>query len=517
MKQISIFIVLLATFGLAACGGGGSSSVDMNGNGDGDGTAMMCPEGQTGTPPNCMEPGPTAEELAAATKAAGTKRMAIAAESSETGTSDAGLGGSAADGADDTLGTTDDPYMMEISRNRDGTTVKITDSGLAGEDDPKFMQAMDLGSGTTMHSRMMEADDDGNVEEEIVIVTTNIEAPKATAFAMVEGQGLTVDPEPTVDADNDGTPGNDFTAITVAEAGLEFVMSSAFPTSRSATLNFAGDDSGTANADEAEEVSGTYNGATGTYRCNTDPCTVVIGDTDATAAGIQLGISAMTNWVFIPDAGATSDVADADYLHYGVWLKKTTDEDGVVTYNEVETFAGSSVERTTDADIATGGDITGTATYEGGATGVYVHSVLNPDGTEASATSGHFTADAVLTAYFNQTVNDDTTPADEGGQIAPNLLNSISVGTIDNFMLSGHDEGPGWSVTLEQGAIDGTTPAPHVSGTAKGGGADGNYQATFHGGGGDGNAQPTAVVGEFNAFFSNGSVAGGFGADKKAE
>ena len=34
---------------------------------------------------------------------------------------------------------------------------------------------------------------------------------------------------------------------------------------------------------------------------------------------------------------------DADYMHYGFWLKKTTDSDGVTTYDEVETFAGSSV------------------------------------------------------------------------------------------------------------------------------------------------------------------------------
>ena len=40
--------------------------------------------------------------------------------------------------------------------------------------------------------------------------------------------------------------------------------------------------------------------------------------------------------------GATSDVADADYLHYGFWLKKTTTQDGATTYNEVETFAGAS-------------------------------------------------------------------------------------------------------------------------------------------------------------------------------
>ena len=48
-------------------------------------------------------------------------------------------------------------------------------------------------------------------------------------------------------------------------------------------------------------------------------------------------------WIFTPDEGATSDVPDADYLHYGFWLQRTTDEDGVLTYDEVETFAGSSV------------------------------------------------------------------------------------------------------------------------------------------------------------------------------
>ena len=33
-----------------------------------------------------------------------------------------------------------------------------------------------------------------------------------------------------------------------------------------------------------------------------------------------------------------SYVADAEYLRYGFWLKKTT-KDGATTYNEVETFA----------------------------------------------------------------------------------------------------------------------------------------------------------------------------------
>lgn len=154
--------------------------------------------------------------------------------------------------------------------------------------------------------------------------------------------------------------------------------------------------------------------------------------------------------------------------------------------------------------------VRGTATYSGNALGVYVHSVRNSDGTEASATSGHFTADVALTAYFTQTTADDEGGAD---QIAPALLNTIS-GTIDNFMLSG-SEGPGWSVSLEKSAAstDGT-----ASGMTKGGGDMGTYSATFHGPtGDDGTTQPHSVVGEFNANFSNGSVAGGFGARKNAE
>ena len=42
----------------------------------------------------------------------------------------------------------------------------------------------------------------------------------------------------------------------------------------------------------------------------------------------------------------------------------------------------------------------GSATYKGGSVGVYVKNVYNPDRTIASATSGHFTAAATLTAYF---------------------------------------------------------------------------------------------------------------------
>ena len=465
--------------------------------------------------------------VAANTKAAGTKRAAIAAEATQGPgqtplNDDAGLGGSADDGS--AVAT----YTLAISRDRDGTEIKITDSALAGDDDPKFALAEDLGHGGQMHTRTMKADDDGNVMTEVAIVYTDIEAPKATEFAKVAGQALNADLDTTMDADNDGTADDDLTALWVGadgntapvEATLGLVKSAAFTAASgdSVTHTFARfqlDSDATTDGNQTIQAftsSGTYNGADGTYRCGTvqatADCTVTVDD--------EGKITAMSvGWVFIPNEGATSDVADADYLHYGAWLKRTADADGAITYNEVETFAGSSVAATGDVS-----SVTGSATYEGGAAGVYVHSVSNPDGTEASATSGRFTADASLTAYFAQTVDDTTTPVDEAGQIAPALLNSIS-GTIDNFNLSGHDTGPGWSVSLEKGAI--TTSDGTFSGTAKGGGADGSYSGTFHGPVGDHDSDaetpdiphPTSAVGEFNANFSNGSVAGAFGARKQ--
>ena len=55
---------------------------------------------------------------------------------------------------------------------------------------------------------------DGNVEEEVVVIGTDIKAPRVVAFAKVTGQELNArDLDAAVDADGDGTPTNDFTAL----------------------------------------------------------------------------------------------------------------------------------------------------------------------------------------------------------------------------------------------------------------------------------------------------------------
>ena len=451
-----------------------------------------------------------AAAVAAATKAAGTKVKAINAEARQD--TDAGIGGDVATGETTT-------YSMDISRDRDGTTIKIADTDVAGEDDPKFTQYMDLGGGRTMHVRTMDADDEGNVEEEVVVVSTDIEAPKATAFAKVAGQTLNVNTNTMNDS-----PAETFEALTVLGANIGEVKSDAFAAGTAAVLTFVRyqlDSDGSVDGNqtiEAFEAAGTYNGAMGTYKCNDDAadCTATVNAKGA--------ITAMSDgWIFTPDAGATSDVVDAEYLSYGFWLKRTTDADGAVTYDEVETFAAVEGIEETDTGFD---EVAGTATYSGGAVGVYVKNVLDNQANITTATSGHFKADVELNASFG------------GGDVSANNQFTID-GTITDFVLSGGEEND-WAVGLGltdlSGRADndpgksgpGTNHAGAFSGVATGDStaAAGKWNGVFYGSSADFdhdddnttpdiNPQPVAVTGEFNANFTDGTTAGAFGTTKE--
>lgn len=446
---------------LAGCGGGGGGS--------GPGTATQL-------------------EREVRTAAALTKQTAIAAEDVQV--IDAGLGGSAGDGS--AVAT----YSLVISRGSGDMTVEIADSAMAGDEDPAFAPSADLGQDGRMLVR-----DNGMGVQEIVGVHSDIEALEAIPFA--EAHELDFSTDGTNDA-----PDITHEALRIAGNDTEVlgrVMSAAFTAGTEATLRFAHDDPATLGTDEARELAGAYDGAAGTYRCNgAAECTVEI-DTNGGIAGMSAG------WIFTPDPGATVDVRDDNYLHYGFWLRKTTDDEGAVTYNEVETFAGSSVP--VSGDLAA---VMGRATYEGGAAGVYVIKTrYDPNtGELVNANSGHFAADVRLAATFGQTAAQD---------IAPNQLYMLT-GTIDKFMLSGKEDND-WSVTLA-GAI--ASGAGAASGTAEGGvtGLDGSFSAVFHGSVSpvdhDDGANTPAVaphphtaVGEFNASFRSGSVAGAFGARRQ--
>ena len=190
---------------LAGCGGNGGGSSMMNGDDNGDeeltdaekctaaGGATVCADGgYTCTTAemmrrrrSCQDRGGSGGYGSGGTKA----EVGCRVVSSKVGGSDAG------------------PYRWQccsgemlhlfdhlISRDNDGTTVTITDTANADADDPQIRDARwppwmgDLGDWAgSMHVRTMDADDDGDVEQEVVIVRTDIEAPTATPFTTEHG------------------------------------------------------------------------------------------------------------------------------------------------------------------------------------------------------------------------------------------------------------------------------------------------------------------------------------------
>ena len=466
---MTVCCAAVLALGLAACGGSDKKTATVMDDDDG----MEMP----------MPTGPTPEET---TKAAGTKAKAI------------GKVG---------------PDNMPLADVDVTVTAKRTGPDIKVEGDDDFTHVMG-----PMYRLEHAADDDGNVAEEIVLVDHTISSPKGMGFTKVHELNAR-DLDTAVDADADGTADNDYTALLVVADNFGKVMAGDFAAGASTTtvLTFDADDDSTSATNEAAMVDGTYDGAPGTYVCTGDTdCTVSLNrdakgkvTLSSTTPGTDNG-----GWIFIPDDGARVYVVDTEYASYGIWLKRTTDSDGVLTYNMVDTFAMG-----TPATTAIPATVRGTASYEGSALGVYVHNVLDSGGEIASATGGMFTADAALTASFNQTVDDSaTTPANEADQIAPAHLNTIT-GTIDNFELEG-GEAQSWSVELLRSATYDTTVTDTVrfSGATKGGGENGAYSGQFYGGTGDASdAAPGTDGGEFTANFLNGHVAGGFGATKQKD
>ena len=156
----------LASGGLAACGGGSSKKTEMMPEPPPpEPTAQercVMDGGRWNADMTCTTAADLAAEAEAATEAADTKLTAMTTEAGqETGAS---LGGSAVTAT----GNAEGAYNLVIAADR---TATITVEGATDDDDEDFVQAMDLGGGTTMHTRTMEANADGDMMQEIVIVT----------------------------------------------------------------------------------------------------------------------------------------------------------------------------------------------------------------------------------------------------------------------------------------------------------------------------------------------------------
>ncbi len=466
----------------------------------------------------------SADDLAT-TKSAGTKAKAISDEAGQE--TDAGIGGRDENGAAIT------PYTLTVSRDADGITAKVVDVPNNGDDDKKFAEAVNFANGS-MQVRTMDADDDGNVAEEVVVVRTDITAPKATKFTTVYPINATTGVNTNMDNDD---PDVTYEALTIvggdgANANAGMLTSDAFvkgPGTQT-LLTFAREVEADANnnvaAVEAYETMASFDGGSGTLKCAAttgDGCTVTLDEKGEVT-------TASEGWIFTPAGDAKVDVADTNYLRYGFWLKRTTDADGATTYNAVETFADAMGHpETGNSDLA---QVTGTAKYEGGAAGVYVKNVTDNEGAVFTATAGQFEAKVELNASFG------------GGGVASNDQFTIS-GEVTDFTLHETD-GPSyknddWGVKLGltdfSGRADGDAPGEsgpsnshdnEFSGTATGDStaAAGSWNGVFWGNSASGDhdmdnetpdtsPQPVAVTGEFNANFTDGTAAGAFGANKK--
>ena len=178
--------------------------------------------------------------------------------------------------------------------------------------------------------------------------------------------------------------------------------------------------------DSLETFEGEYFGAPGRFQClgatNGHQCGlqrvqdsegntwVEVFDQVPDAPGIQNG-----RWSFTPDEDAKITVPDQDWMVYGAWLTTPDLRNGDhrlgVVYNGIDTY----VPETNSFTAKHPDGLRGSATYKGGATGIYV------DGED----SGLFTADATLTADF-----------DIGGGASGKRANG-AVDTAEDYMVHG--------------------------------------------------------------------------------
>ena len=203
-------------------------------------------------------------------------------------------------------------------------------------------------------------------------------------------------------------------------------------------------------------------------------------------------------------------VPDQDWMAYGAWLTTPDGASGThrfgVFFNGMDTWVPAA--DALNATVAAG--LRGSATYSGGATGVYVDRTMNADGTYTE-NSGLFTADAMLTAKFD--VNSNALGTDAGDYTISGriddfrgtdgaFLGSDTRATPNDPMAGGEND---WVVTLDMDMLNATDTAAgavngDTSGSADGVSWTGNWDGQLFGlsSNADGDSlAPSGVAGRF--------------------
>ena len=128
---------------------------------------------------------------------------------------------------------------------------------------------------------------------------------------------------------------------------------------------------------------GTRNGMDGIFSCAST------GSGTCPSFGGNVVNWSGTNWIFTPTSTTQTQQTDTDYLAGGVWLFVPNDATSADDY-----VFGAFVDGNDPFDQANLVALQGSATYEGGATGVY------SEKTAESTSIGYFEGDVELTANF---------------------------------------------------------------------------------------------------------------------
>ncbi len=254
-------------------------------------------------------------------------------------------------------------------------------------------------------------------------------------------------------------------------------------------------------ADQVVSFKGNFNGAPGTYSCDSgtadQACVITITPTGT--------YTSPDTWTFTPELNSTAWRNDTEFMSFGWWLQEPNSSDGTYTF---QYYADGNDYTAPPGTIATG-----TATYSGRAAGKFVVQEIGDEGVTGGE-AGMFTAAATLTASF--------------GAAANSISGSISGFQSDNANV----DVSGWSVTLHRKALGAQANLPNAfpaitetdpsratyDGTTATLGDQtlhGDWAGEYFGDQNTGNvrnAYPLGVGGTFQADNEGASIAGAFGA-----
>ena len=311
---------------------------------------------------------------------------------------------------------------------------------------------------------------------ERVVVYTDIAAPEAMAFTpenlnrLHEVSGLTGETVPA-------------SGLAIEAGWFPVVRSTSLAAApRGGSITHPAEGTG---ANAGLEFTGTFGGGSGEYRCSGEVCSVTLDDRGApTAMG--------GDWIFAPDSVAMVQIPDYEHSYFGWWLNE---DEGTYGF---QSFAGAAGFPAGTGNVEAA--MEGSATYRGPAAGVWA-TVDISGGQVTAASSGEFTAQAVLTANFFAAL-------DAG----------VVTGEIASFKDGAGRSMAGWRVTLGSAGL--TAGAPSFSGDTTGelgpgSSGEGSWEGRFHGTDGAAtNARPSHVTGRFDVHFPGAHVAGAFGGSR---